>query len=311
MTATTSNLRLAVLKTPEDSRGPRLDLARFNPASLLLLLPAAILLIGLFVYPVGYSIYLGFTNLQLIGPNSIHYRFTGMQNINFMISDAVFYRSIWLTLVFVVGSGAVGTTLLGLIMALALQESVAAVGMLVSGLAITAWTLPPAAIAIIWYAATTQGGVFPQLLGFPRSDMLYSHAMTVVSLANAWSLVGLASIIFSAALRNLPREIIEAAKLEDASPWQRLTRLTIPLLNPTILTSALLMTLLSFGNFTLIYLMTQGGPAGDSNILPVYSYLQGFTFKRLGYAALLGDVIVVISALLGIAFVWLASARRR
>ena len=54
-----------------------------------------------------------------------------------------------------------------------------------------------------------------------------------------------------------------------------------------------------------------GGPAGDSNILPVYSYLQGFTFKRLGYAALLGDVIVVISALLGIAFVWLASARRR
>ena len=59
--------------------GARLDKPRFKPSSLLLLFPAAALLIGLFIYPVGYSVYLGFTNLQLIGPNSIHYRFTGLQ----------------------------------------------------------------------------------------------------------------------------------------------------------------------------------------------------------------------------------------
>jgi len=290
--------------------GARLDKPRFKPSSLLLLFPAAALLIGLFIYPVGYSVYLGFTNLQLIGPNAIHFRFTGLQNVYFLLSDQVFYRSIWLTLVFVVGSGAVGTTILGLVIALALQSALTSVRMVVSSLAIVAWTLPPAAIAIIWYAATTQGGVFPVMFGYPHADALYDHAMLVVSLANTWSLAGLAAIIFSAALRNVPQEMLEAAKLEDANAYQRLTRLTLPILKPTILTSALLMTLLSFGNFTLIYLMTKGGPSGDSNILPVYSYLQGFTFKKLGYAALLGDVIVLMSGALGIAYVWLAQARR-
>jgi multiple sugar transport system permease protein len=299
------------LGAPSMPKGARFDKPRFKGTSLLLIVPAAILLIGLFIYPVVYSMYLGFTNLQLIGPNSVHYRFTGWQNVQFLLSDMVFYRSIWLTLIFVVGSGAIGTTILGLVMAIAFQNAVGIIRLLVSSLAIIAWTLPPAAIAIIWFAASTQGGVFPVLFNSIGSDFLYGHAMLVVCIANAWSLAGLASIIFSAALRNVPMEMMEAATLEDASPLQRLLRLTLPILKPTILTSALLMTLLSFGNFTLIYLMTQGGPSGDSNILPVYSYLQGFTFKKLGYAALLGNMIVLISGLLGLFFVWLARTRRR
>jgi multiple sugar transport system permease protein len=289
----------------------RLDKPRFKPSSLILLLPALLLLVALFVYPVGYSIYLGFTNLQLIGPNSVNYRFTGLQNVSFLFSDAIFYRSLWLTLIFVVGSGAIATTLLGLIIAIALQKALPFIRTIVSGLAIVAWTLPPAAIAIIWYAATTQGGVFPVMFGLPHTDLLYDQAMLVVCVANAWSLAGLATIIFSAALRNVPSEMLEAAMLENASSYQRLSRLTIPVLKPTILTSALLMTLLSFGNFTLIYLMTQGGPAGDTNILPVYSYLQGFQFKKLGYAALLGNVIVLVSGVLGVAYVWMAQSRRK
>jgi multiple sugar transport system permease protein len=291
--------------------GPRLDASRFKPSSLSFLLPAAILLATFFLYPVIYSIYLGFTNLQLIGPNSVHFRFTGLRNINTLLGDQQFYRSLWITFIFVVVSGAIGTTLLGLVIAVALQNAISFVRFLVNSLAIIAWTLPPATIAIMWYAATTHGGVYPFLLGYGQTDILYAHALIVVCLANSWSLTGLAIIMFSAALRNVPREMIEAAVLEDATPWQRLTRLTIPVLKPTILTSALLMTLQSFGNFTLVYLMTQGGPSGDSNILPVYSYLQGFQFKQLGYAALLGNIIVLFSALLSVAFMWLASNPRK
>lgn len=286
--------------------GARLDKPRFNANTLILLFPGMLLLAWLFVFPIGYSIYLGFTNLELIGRHSINYWFTGMQNINFMFSDQLFYRSIWLTIVFVVGSGSVGTTALGLIMALALESANGVMRLVVNGLAIIAWTLPPAAIAIIWYAASTQGGVFPVLFGMPKADFLYYHALLICSIANAWSLVGLATIIFAAALRNIPQEIIEAALLEDTTALQRLMRLTIPLLKPTLLTSALLMTLASFANFTLVYLMTQGGPSGDTNILPVYSYLEGFKFQKLGYAALLGDVIVLMSSVLGGIFVWLA-----
>ncbi|TGV72817.1 sugar ABC transporter permease, partial [Mesorhizobium sp. M00.F.Ca.ET.149.01.1.1] len=73
---------------------------------------------------------------------------------------------------------------------------------------------------------------------------------------------------------------------------------------------SLLMTLLTFGNFTLVYLMTAGGPGNQTNILPVYSYLQGFKFFNLGYSALLGNVIVLISAALGGLFVLLGKQRR-
>jgi len=69
------------------------------------------------------------------------------------------------------------------------------------------------------------------------------------------------------------------------------------------MTSLLMMTLLSFGNFTLVFLMTGGGPEGRTNILPVYSYIQGFSYHNLGYGALLGNVIVVLASVLGVVFV--------
>jgi multiple sugar transport system permease protein len=103
---------------------------------------------------------------------------------------------------------------------------------------------------------------------------------------------------------------LEAAKLEGASAAQSLIGVTLPVIRLTIVTSSLLMTLLTFGNFTLVYLMTAGGPGNQTNILPVYSYLQGFKFMNLGYAALLGNVIVIISAILGVLFVFIGSSRR-
>jgi len=292
------------------SREARLDKARFNPASLVLLSPAGILLLGLFLAPVVYAIYLGFTNLQLIGLHAVNYRFTGWANVNTLLHDTTFYQSIWLTVLFVVGSGAVGATLLGLVMAIAMQDCLRLIRQITGALAIVAWTLPPTTIAIVWKASSTESGLIPTLLGNSNYDLLYDQAMLVVSLANAWSLAGLSMIMFSAALRNVPQEVLAAAKLEGASRAQTLVRVTLPMLRSTIVTSSLLMTLLTFGNFTLIYLMTAGGPGNQTNILPVYSYLQGFKFFNLGYSALLGNVIVLISAVLGGLFVYLGKQRR-
>ncbi|PDT04139.1 ABC transporter permease [Rhizobium chutanense] len=288
----------------------RLDQPRVNPISFVLLSPAAVLLCTFFLGPVLYAIYLGFTNLQLIGIHAVNYRFTGVTNIAFLLSDAVFYKSLWLTIVFVVGSGAIATTLLGLILALSLQNCIAPIRWVASAAAILAWTLPPTTIAFLWMATSTQSGLIAILAGNTRLDLLYQNAMLIVSTANAWSLAGLAMTMFSAALRNIPGDLIEAAQLEGSSPLQSLMRITLPLLKPTIVTCALLMMLMTFGNFTLIYLMTGGGPGNDTNILPVYTYQQGFKFHNLGYAALLGNVMVLLSALLGGMFVWATKTRR-
>ncbi|MDK4736976.1 sugar ABC transporter permease [Rhizobium sp. CNPSo 3490] len=294
----------------QSSARVRLDEPRVDPVNFALLSPAALLIGTLFLGPVIYAIYLGFTNLQLIGIHAVNYRFTGLSNVAFLLGDAVFYKSLWLTVIFVVGSGAIATTALGLVLALALQDCLAPIRWISSAAAIMAWTLPPTTIAFLWMATSTQSGLIAMLAGNMRLDLLYQHAMPVVSTANAWSLAGLAMTMFSAALRNIPGDLMEAAQLEGASSAQTLTRITLPMLKPTIITCALLMMLMTFGNFTLIYLMTGGGPGNDTNILPVYTYLQGFKFHNLGYAALLGNVMVLLSALLGGLFVWATKTRR-
>ena len=290
-------------------RERRLDRARFNVATIPLLTPALVLLVGLFLFPIAFAVYLGFTNLQLVGLHAIRFWWTGLDNLNFLLSDDTFYQSLWLTVVFVVGSGAVASTALGLVLALAMENAAALARQLAGALAIVAWTLPPTTIAIVWKATTSESGIVPTLLGNPRYDLLYKHAMFIVSAANAWSLAGLSMIMFAAALKNVPRDILEAARLEGASARECLFQITLPVLKSTIVTSALMMTLLTFGNFTIVYLMTAGGPGNDTNILPVYSYLEGFKFYNLGYSALLGDVIVIISALLGAVFVALGRTR--
>lgn len=293
---------------------PRLDRQRYEWSSAILLSPAALLLLGLFVVPIAYAFYLGLTNLQLIGANALNYRFTGLYNIKYMFRDKEFYHSVLLTIYFVVGAGAIASTVLGLILALLMEKAMPAFGTLVGALAMLACILPPATVAVVWFAVSTAGGVLPTVLGVPGSDLLFKFPMTIVSAANAWSLCGLSMLMFAAALKNIPRDMIEAAMLENASGAQRLWRITLPMLRPTIMTSVLMMTLLSFGNFTLVFMMTGGGPGGKTNILPVYSYLQGFSFSNLAYGALLGNVIVLMAAFLGLAFVgidrWLNRAQK-
>jgi len=133
--------------------------------------------------------------------------------------------------------------------------------------------------------------------------------MVVVSAANAWNLTGLSMILFSAALRNIPKEILESAQMENANGIQRFFRITLPLLRPTLVTTILLMSLLSLANFTVVYVMTAGGPGTSTMILPVYSYLQAFQYDNLGYGALVGDAMVILAAVLSFVYVRLSRSR--
>jgi multiple sugar transport system permease protein len=291
--------------------GPRLDKRRYEWSSSLLLLPAGILIAAVFVYAVGYSFYLGLTNLSLLGPTAQSYSFTGTANISQMIHDHVFLHSLWITFVFVFGSGVVGATVIGLALALLMQKALAGIRILTGAIAMLAFMLPPVTIAVIWYAASVPHGTFATLIGNPNADPLFSAPLVFVSLANTWSLAGLSMLLFGAALRNIPGDVTEAACLEGAGPVRRFFSITLPLLKPTIVTSALLMTLLSLGNFTIVWLMTAGGPGTATTILPVYSYQQGFQFDHLAYGALLGNVMVILTAIFGVGYVRAVKGRGR
>ncbi len=288
--------------------GRRLDAERFQWGSVALLLPALALLVALFLVPVGYAFYLGFTNLRLIGPTSLHYHFTGLSNLHQLGRDSVFPKSVELTVLFVGGS-VIGTVIVGLALAMLTRNAHGLLRIIVGGVVIVAWMMPAVTAGMTWYASTTASGTFATLSGLTRSDFLHSQPLLIVTLANTWSQCGFAMLVFAAALRNIPAEVMEAATLENASALQRFRLVTLPLLRPTIVTTVLLVTLLSLANFALIYIMTQGGPNNATNILPVYSYQQAFSFNNLAYGALIGDVMVVIATVLGFAYVRAARAR--
>jgi multiple sugar transport system permease protein len=288
----------------------RRDRDRFEWGSLLLLLPALALLIALFLIPAAYAGYLGLTDLRLIGPTAVHWHFTGTANVERLVTDPGFAESTWLTVIFVAGS-VVGVVAIGLALALLLERASPVARILVGGLVVVIYMLPAITAGITWYASTTASGTVAALFGMPKADFLHSEPLIIVTVANVWSQTGFAMLVLMAALRNIPNEIVEAAILENASGWQRFRRVILPLLMPTILTTILLVVLISLANFSLIYVMTQGGPGEATNILPIYSYRQAFVFGNLAYGALLGNAMVLLAALFGLIYARAASRGQR
>src|SRR5205085_7034591 len=153
------------------------------------------------------------------------------------------------------------------------------------------------------YAFAQAHGTLAIVTGNTTDNFLVTHPLLIVCIANLWRNVAFSMLMYSAALRNLPTEVGEAAELEGASAGRRLFSVTLPLLRPTIVTNLLLVTLLNLSEFTLIYAMTQGGPGVSTMTLPLYVYQQAFTFYSLGYGTAIALVLVVIGALFSVIFV--------
>ena len=283
--------------------GPRQDRQRFQFLSLAWLTPSFVLLGVLFAYPIGYAVYLAFTNLELIGPTAQTYQFTGLANFNRLVGDPTFWQSTWLTLVFVVGSGIVAQTLLGMALALLMRRALRPLRITIGIVVVAAWIIPESSAGFVFYAFGTQGGLLGQAIGHPGEDFLSTVPLLIVCIANVWRNAAFSMLVFSAGLRNVPEEIEEAAQLEGASYWRRLFGVTLPILRPTIVTNLLLLTLINISDFTLIYIMTQGGPGTSTAILPVYMYIQAFQFNNLGYGSMIALALVLIGALLSLFYV--------
>jgi multiple sugar transport system permease protein len=284
----------------------RRDKTRFQWSSLALMTPAFALLIILFLIPMAYAVYLGLTNLTLVGPTAINWGFTGTANLLRLKSDTEFWNSLWITAIFIGGS-IVGVIVIGYALASLLMRARSWMRIIVGGIVVVAWMMPAVTAGMTWYASTTGGGTFTTITGLTNSNFLDSQPLLIVTLANIWSMTGFAMLVMGAALRNIPSEAIEAAVVENASTWQRFRMIVLPLMRSTIIAVVLLVALLSLANFSLIYIMTQGGPGTATNILPLYSYQQAFSFNNLAYGALIGNVMVIIASIFGALYVRIAA----
>jgi multiple sugar transport system permease protein len=265
--------------------------------------PALLLLGVFFAGPLLWSVYSAFTNVALTGSSTID--FVGLDNFKTMIHDSQFWNSLWLTLVFVVGSAVIGQNTLGLLIALLLRGRSHVARAVVSGLVIAAWTVPETVAGFCWYSFLHQEGTLNAMLhqiGLSQ-NWLYTTPMLAVILANVWRGTAFSMLVYQAALNDVPPELHEAAAVDGASAWQRLRRVTLPLIRRSIVTNLMLITLQTLAAFGLIYVMTKGGPGTKSSTTPIYMYQESFQFYKLGYGTAMALVLLVIGAIFSLIYV--------
>jgi multiple sugar transport system permease protein len=115
-----------------------------------------------------------------------------------------------------------------------------------------------------------------------------------------------------AALKAIPQELYEAAAIDGANGWQSFWNVTMPSIRSTTVTLVLLIAIWAFGRvFTIVFVMTGGGPAGATETLVIATYLEAFRFFRLERASALGAMVLTISVVLTLLYLWASRDRSR
>ncbi|MGX1471944.1 UNVERIFIED_CONTAM: multiple sugar transport system permease protein [Streptomyces canus] len=266
--------------------------------------PAVVLLAVFLAGPIAYCVYYAFTDMQLTGAAGTN--FVGFDNFTRAFKDTDFLNAMWLTLLFVVGSAVVGQNTLGLALAVLMQKATQPVRALVNGVVIAAWVLPEVVAGYLMYAFFYDQGSLNSLLDavhLPDQNWLYTMPILAVCLANVWRGTAFSLMVFTAAINDVPQELVEAAEMDGAGPWQRLWRVVLPVIRPSILTNLMLITLQTLSVFGLIYTMTRGGPGNKSETLPIFMYQQAFQNSLIGYGTAIALVLLVVGALFSVVYI--------
>lgn len=284
---------------------PPVSLARTVRRSLPLT-PAVVLLVVFMLGPVVWSVYGSFTNTALTGKRARDPQFIGFDNYVNLFQDPTFPKALWLTILFVLLSAVIGQNVLGMALAMMARSVGPVLRALVGTVVIAAWVLPEIVAAFCLYAYFGDGGTLQTMLqgvGITPPNMLYDHPMLSVILANIWRGTAFSMLVYQAALADVPPELTEAAEVDGASPVKRLFRIVLPVMRRSIATNLMLTTLQTLSVFTLIWVMTGGGPGTDSSTLPILAYQMAFKFSKVGYGTAIATVMLLIGAVFSVAYI--------
>ena len=277
----------------------------------LLMLPALLLLAIVFAWPLLDSAWLSSqASSVLTGLSPIANHGANWQRL---LGDARFWQDAAVTLRFAVAS--VGLELLlGLAMALLLHRPGRGRGWL-RALALLPWALPTTVLALGWrWIYNDPYGPLNAILracGAAPYGFLTTPATTwlFTVLADVWKTTPFVALLLLAGLQSIPAELEESLVLEGASPGQILRRLTLPLLKPWISLALLFRLAQALGVFDLVQVLTRGGPAGSTESLALYAYLNAMRFLDFGYSATV-VIATFLLLLLLTAMGWLLLVRR-
>lgn len=273
--------------------------------------PAALLLALIYIVPVSVLIWLSLTDYTL---GAVDIRFLGLDNFSRALADPVFRRSITNTFAYV-AIVLPGGVLLGLGAALLVHQRIRSRSLweVIYFLPVTSTLI---AMATVWqFLLHPRLGPVREItlaLGLGEVAFLSDPALVLPTLAaiGIWQLVGFNMILFLAGLSAIPRDLYEAAALDGASGGiDRFLRVTWPQLGPTTMFVTVTTSITAFKVFDTVRVLTEGGPAGASEVLLYVIYLEGFQYFRIGYAAAL--TLIFLAFILAFSILQAAALDRR
>jgi multiple sugar transport system permease protein len=267
------------------------------------------------IYPILQGIYSSFTHFELASNKPVVW--IGLANYTRMLADPAFWKVMQATLIFTALVIVVALSA-GLFTALLFNQPfrfrpVARAFMMMP------WAFPevPVVMIFIWILSPQFGVVnifarmIPGVTQNPQWLQVSSLAMAWVVLISSWKAFPFYSLVILAALQSVPQELYESATVDGANALQLFQHITLPGIGTTLELLAVLAMIFSFKQFTIIFLMTGGGPSGSTETIVIHIFNTAFRFYDYSYAAAFGVAGFLVSLVIAFFFIILQARRAR
>jgi multiple sugar transport system permease protein len=264
--------------------------------------PAALVMLAVTAYPIGYAIYLSLLRSDLRFPDDTE--FIGLSNYLTVLTSSLWWNDVWHTVLITVVSVAI-ELVLGMLLALVMHRAIFGRGA-VRTAALIPYGIVTVVAAFAWRLAFSQaeGGFVPVALGMD-TDPLTSTTWTyvVAILAEVWKTTPFMALLLLAGLALVPDELHEAAKVDGATAWQRFWRITIPLMKPAILVALLFRTLDAFRIFDSVFIITGSTQNRGVETVSILAYNELLNRLNLGLGSTVSVLIFLCVAFIAFLFV--------
>ncbi len=310
-TERTALIPAAPAKRPGRRRLTRVSLTR-GATPYLLLAPTVIAVGAILGYPIVNLVELSLQRYGLFELVTHHGVYIGLANFSSVLSDAVFWNTLWRTVVFALAN--VGLTMvLGVMIALLLVRISTWVRLLLTGALVLVWAMPPVVAVQVWgWMTNLQNGVLNYVLTQIGIGNYFQHNWYSTTLSQygmvttliVWGALPFVVITVYAALSQVPQELVEAAELDGARWWQVLRVVTLPVVKPVLLILTSLSVIWDFGVFTQAYLLIGPGQQMPSNyLMSIYLFVEGYGQTNFGRGAAISILMLAIVAALSVFYV--------
>jgi len=277
------------------------NVTRYIPEGVRVYLPIlpVMALVGLFIlYPIAQAIYSSFFTKSLLAPSEAE--FVGLANYVEIWTDPDIHQVLWNTFIWVT-VGSLAAIVLGFLMGWLLDEKLPYTSV-ASAIVLIPWVLPRVVGASIWQfmfggsqgivnELLVQMGVIDEYIVMLGANQ-YSLWPPIIGMI--WRLAPLFALLTLTSLQGIDEHLYEAARMDGATPWEQFRYITIPMMKYNLAIGFLLMLIYNVRNFSMVWVMTKGGPGVSSSTLPVMIYRAAFIDFEVGFASALSVLLFVV-----------------